>query len=193
MQLLNSPRLNFYFACFTEASLLGVAALIGAVLRQGMFEDLRWRGVDAVWGVVAVAPMLLGYAWVLRSHTGFAASIRRFFEHVIRPVFGEWSLAQLAVISLLAGICEEALFRGALQGGLTRLVGTLPALLIASLAFGFAHPISKEYILSAGLIGLFLGALFIQTNNLLAPIIAHALYDFCALTWFLRYRRGDPR
>jgi membrane protease YdiL (CAAX protease family) len=193
MQLLNSPRLNFYFACFTEASLLGVAALIGAVLRQGMFEELRWRTVDALWGVAAVGPMLLGFAWLLRSDAGFAASIRRFFEHVIRPVFGGWSMAQLAVISLLAGICEEALFRGALQSGLARFVGTAPALLIASVAFGFAHPISKEYIVSAGIIGVFLGALFILTSNLLAPIVAHALYDFCALTWFLRFHRGDPR
>ena len=193
MQLLNSPRLNFYFACFTEASLLGVAAVIGAGLRQGMFEELRWRAADAAWGVAAVAPMLLGFAWLLRSHAGFAASIRRFFEHVRRPVFGGWSLVQLAVISLLAGICEEALFRGALQSGLARFVGTVPALLIASVVFGLAHPISKEYIVSAGIIGVFLGGLFIVTENLLAPIIAHALYDFCALTWFLRIHRGDPR
>jgi membrane protease YdiL (CAAX protease family) len=193
MQLLNSPRLNFYFACFTEASLLGIAALVGAVLRHGLFEELRWRAVDALWGATAVAPMLTGFAWLLRSHSGFAGSIRRFFEHVIRPVFGGWSLVQLAVISLLAGICEEALFRGALQSGLARFVGTGPALLIASVAFGFAHPISKEYIVSASVIGVYLGALFILTDNLLVPIVTHALYDFCALTWFLRFHRGDPR
>lgn len=193
MQLLNSPRLNFYFACFTEAALVGVAAIVGAVLRHGMFEELRWRPLDVGWGIAATGPMLLGFAWLLRSKGSFAADIRRFFEHVIRPVFGGWSVTQLAIISLLAGICEEALFRGALQGGLVRLMGTVPALLVASVAFGLAHPISKQYIIAATVVGLLLGELLMLTGNLLAPIVAHALYDFCALVWFLRFHRSDPR
>ena len=193
MQLLNSPRLNFYFACFTEAALVGVAAIVGAALRHGMFEELRWRVADAAWGIAGTGPMLLGFAWLLRSNGSFAADIRRFFEHVIRPVFGGWSVTQLAVISLLAGICEEALFRGALQGGLVRVMGTVPALVVASVAFGLAHPISKQYIVAAAVVGFLLGELLILTGNLLAPIVAHALYDFCALVWFLRFHRSDPR
>jgi len=193
MQLLNSPRMNFYFACFTEAALIGVAAIVGAVLRHNMFAELRWRAVDAAWGVVAVGPMLVGYAWILRGDAKFAAEIRRFFEHVVRPVFGGWSVLQLAVISALAGICEEALFRGALQAGLVRFIGTWPSLLVASVAFGLGHPISKQYIVSAAVIGLLLGGLLIITDNLLAPMVAHAVYDFCALVWFLRFKRGDPR
>ena len=85
------------------------------------------------------------------------------------------------------------MFRGALQAGLLRVIGTGPALLVASVAFGLAHPVSKEYITSATVIGLLLGGLFIATNNLLAPIVAHGVYDFCALVWFLRFHRGDPR
>ena len=193
MQLLNSPRLNFYFACFTEAGLIGVAAIVGACLHHGMFEDLRWQAVDVAWGVAAVIPMLVGFAWLLQSETAFPARIRMFFEHVIRPVFGDWSLFQLAIISVLAGFCEEALFRGALQGGLSAVTGTIPALLIASIAFGLAHPISKEYILAAALVGLLLGSLMIVTGNLLSSIVAHGLYDFCALIWFLRLHRADPR
>jgi uncharacterized protein len=193
MQLLNSPRLNFYFACFSEAALIGVAAIVSAVLQHGMFQDLRWRCIDLLWGCAATGPMLLAYFWLLRSDRGFAASIRQFFEHVIRPVFGGWSLLQLAVISLLAGVCEEALFRGALQSGLAPRIGQIPALLVASAAFGLAHPISKEYIITAALIGVLLGGSLLLTNNLLTPIVAHALYDFCALTWFLRFHRGDPR
>ena len=193
VQLLNSPRLNFYFACFTEVSLIGVAAIAGALLRQGMFEDLRWQASDVAWGVASVGPMLIGFGWILRSEGGFAADIRRFFEHVIRPVFSGWSVLQLAIISTLAGICEEALFRGALQGGLARVMGTVPALLVSSVVFGLAHPVSKQYIVAAGVIGLLLGELLILTGNLLAPMVAHAVYDFCALVWFLRFHRGDPR
>ena len=193
MQLLNSPRLNFYFGCFTEASLLGVAAIVGALCNYRMFQDLSWKPVDALWGIAATAPMLVAFGWLLKSDNHFAAGIRRFFEHVVRPIFGSWSLAQLALISALAGLCEEVLFRGALQGGLTPLVGAPGAWAIASVAFGLAHPVSKQYIVAASIVGFFLGGLFIATGNLLAPMITHALYDFCALTWFLRLHRSDPR
>jgi hypothetical protein len=193
MQLLNSPRLNFYFGCFTEASLLGVAAIVGALFRYRMFQDLWWRPLDFLWGIVATVPMLVVFGWLLKSDSNYAAGIRRFFEHVVRPIFGSWSIAQLALISALAGVCEEVLFRGAVQGGLSRLVGTPGALVIASISFGLAHPVSKQYILAATVVGFFLGALFIGTGNLLAPIAAHGLYDFCALVWFLRLHRSDPR
>jgi CAAX protease family protein len=193
MQLLRSPQLSFYFGCFTEVALLGVAAIVGLAFDYRIFQDLWWRPMDLVWGIVATGPMLLGYAWLLRSSADFAADIRRFFEHVVRPIFGPWSVPQLAIISLLAGLCEEVLFRGALQGGLSRLTGAPPALVVSSVAFGLAHPVSKYYMIAATVVGLFLGGLFIATGNLLAPIVAHALYDFCALTWLLRLHRGDPR
>src|SRR5688572_29339002 len=149
MQWLKAPRLHFYFACFTEAALLGVAALAGWLFKYHMFQDFSWRPTDLAWGVIATAPMLLGFGWLLKSSARFAAEIRKFFEHVIRPMFGEWSLAQLAIISLLAGLCEEVLFRGVLQGGLTRLTGKGMALVISSIAFGLAHPVSKAYVLAA--------------------------------------------
>lgn len=193
MQLLNAPRLNFYFGCFTEAALLGVAALLGALFDYGMFQDLWWRPVDAVWGVLAAVPMLAGFGWLLHSSSGYAAGMRKFFEHVIRPLFGGWSAPQLAVISILAGLCEEVLFRGAVQAALTPFIGPAMALVTSSVIFGLAHPVSKQYVVAATLIGFLLGGLFILRGNLLAPIVAHAVYDFCALTWFLRLHRGDPR
>ena len=193
MQWLNSPRRHFYFGCFTEVALLGVAGIVGLILNYRMFQDLAWRPIDIGCGMVATLPMLLSFGWVLNSPSQFAATIRRFFEHVLRPLFANWSLIQLAIISTLAGICEEVLFRGAVQAGLTRLVGTPAALVIASIAFGLAHPISKQYIIAATVIGFFLGGLFIARGNLLAPIVTHAVYDFCALTWFLRLHRNDPR
>jgi uncharacterized protein len=193
VQLLKSPRLHFYFGCFMEAALLGVAALLGWLFDYRLFQDLGWCLGDAAWGVVATAPMLLGFWWMLRSSSNYAAGIRRFLEHVIRPMFGGWSVVQLAVISLLAGLCEEVLFRGALQGGLTDVTGKWGALAVSSIAFGLAHPVSKQYIMAAGVIGFYLGVLFIVTGNLLVPIVAHGVYDFCALMWFLRWHRSDPR
>ena len=193
MQWLNSARRHFYFGCFSEVALLGVAAIVGFIFNYRMFQDLSWLPMDVFWGTLATLPLLMSFGWLLNSRVNFAAAIRRFFEHILRPLFANWSLLELAVISTLAGLCEEVLFRGAIQGGLTRLIGAPAALAIASIAFGLAHPISKQYIIAATVIGFLLGCLFLVRGNLLAPIVTHAVYDFCALTWFLRLHRSDPR
>ena len=104
----------------------------------------------------------------------------------VRPAFEPWAIWQLAVISLLAGVCEEVFFRGVLQGGLARHIGTIPSLAVCQrylwpLSSGdkdlcrhrHSHPgVSRVLWLAAG--------------NLLAPIAAHAVYDLVALIYFLR-------
>ena len=37
------------------------------------------------------------------------------------------------------------------------------------------------------LMGLLLGGLWIATGNLLVPIVAHAVYDFLALVWLVKF------
>jgi hypothetical protein len=123
---------------------------------------------------------------MLRSHLSPLARIRAFLDDAVRPIFGEWSIGQLALISILAGLCEEALFRGAIQGILSEAIGRLPALVLASLLFGAAHYITVGYAVLAALIGAYLGALWLATDNLLVPILVHVLYDLIALIYFLR-------
>ena len=98
---------------------------------------------------------------------------------------------QLAIVSMMAGLTEEALFRGVLQIAAT---GTLAAWLdgamaqiygigVGALLFGLAHPISRTYVVFAVLFGSWMGVLLLLTGNLLAPIVAHAAYDFILLLY----------
>lgn len=103
-------------------------------------------------------------------------------------MFAKWSILQSAFISLLAGVCEEALFRGAIQGSLAERVGMGLALALTSLLFGAAHLVTWTYGIMAALIAAYLGLLWIWTNNLLAPMVAHGVYDFVALVYFLKVR-----
>jgi membrane protease YdiL (CAAX protease family) len=48
------------------------------------------------------------------------------------------------------------------------------------------HLVTKTYAVIATLIGAYLGVLWLATENLLAPITTHAVYDFVALVYFLR-------
>jgi membrane protease YdiL (CAAX protease family) len=52
--------------------------------------------------------------------------------------------------------------------------------------FGLLHPITPGYILIAGLMGAYLGGLWMLNGNLLTVMVAHALYDFVALVLLLR-------
>ena len=92
-------------------------------------------------------------------------------------------------ISLIAGISEEAFFRGAIQGSLADRVNVILAVVLASALFGAFHLLTWTYAIIAAFIGAYLGMLWIGTGNLLTPMITHAVYDFAALVYFFRFRR----
>ena len=58
-------------------------------------------------------------------------------------------------------------------------------MIVLSLLFGLAHALTRTYAVLATLVGFYLGFLFWLTGNLLAPILAHAVYDFVALVYLV--------
>jgi membrane protease YdiL (CAAX protease family) len=48
------------------------------------------------------------------------------------------------------------------------------------------HPITRMYVVLCVLVGLYLGWLWMVTDNLLVPIVAHGAYDFFALVYLVR-------
>jgi membrane protease YdiL (CAAX protease family) len=115
-------------------------------------------------------------------------------EIQLAPHLRQCSLWELALISLAAGVGEELLFRGVMQTALARWSGsTAVGVGLASLAFGAVHAVSLTYLVLAGLIGVYLGWLFLATDNLAPPILAHAIYDFAALVYLLRSDTGSLR
>ncbi len=145
------------------------------------------------WGALGVLPMLLLMVWVTRSSWRPWRHLSSLVRRQVAPLFADCSYLDLALISALAGLGEEAMFRGVLQPGLASWWGTWPALLAVSLLFGMAHMMTPAYFLMATLMGAFLGGLMLFTENLLAPIVAHATYDFLVLCYLLRQpRRRQP-
>jgi len=134
--------------------------------------------------------MLLGFWLIDRFPWGPLAALKADVDRLVVPVFRDSSIVDLALVALSAGIGEEMLFRGLLQHGLASWLappwGIWLALAIASAAFGCAHMLSATYAILAALIGLYLGLLLIWTGSLLAPAVAHGLYDFIALLYLVR-------
>ena len=97
------------------------------------------------------------------------------------------------MLATVAGIGEELLFRGLIQNALARLIPSPASLLATSILFGLAHFVTSTYALIAGLMGLYLGGLFLLQGSLVAPIVTHAVYDFFALLLVARrYTIAQP-
>lgn len=170
---------------------LGITALVsGWLLGVKFWRDvnLEWPAVG--WGILLTLPLLAMLALLERlPHKSFV-NLRRVADQLVDELFGDARFYDLLLISALAGLGEEMLFRGFLQTALAEWTG-LPmfGLLVASLLFGLAHLITRTYAVLATLIGLYLGWAYWYFDNLLAPIVAHGLYDFLALI-YLQYRVG---
>lgn len=108
--------------------------------------------------------------------------MRRF----LRILFHNARPGAIVLVSALAGIGEELLFRGVIQAGVADYWSPTVGIVVASLLFAAAHAISLAYLALAALMGLYLGLLYHWTGNLLVPIIVHALYDWIAIHFYLR-------
>jgi uncharacterized protein len=84
-------------------------------------------------------------------------------------------------VSITAGVCEEALFRGFMLHYLHVFPWTpnlTLALLISSLIFGFNHLYQGAGgVAGTAIVGFVFGLLFLLTGNLLFPIIFHGVVD----------------
>ena len=93
------------------------------------------------------------------------------------------ALGTSIMLGAAAGIGEEMLFRGVMQGELSLRFGDNIALLLSSIVFGLGHAVTPFYALLATLASLFFGSLYISSHNLAVPIVCHGLYDVGALMW----------
>ncbi|MFV8571607.1 CPBP family intramembrane glutamic endopeptidase [Marinobacter sp. SBS5] len=93
----------------------------------------------------------------------------------------------LLLLSLLAGVGEELLFRGAIQGWLLQHTGPWTAVIAASLLFGLVHYVSFTYFVMATGLGLVLGTAYQLSGSLTMVMVWHAVYDLLALYFLLNF------
>jgi uncharacterized protein len=139
------------------------------------------------WGLLAAAVLGgVNLAFLNAGGTRWPGSALRYVcRMIVRPLFEHVRIWHILVVSALAGLSEELLFRGVLQP----LIG-LPA---ASLVFGAVHVGGRGFVgygIWAACIGALFGWLMVGTGGLLAPIVAHAVYDALALA-YVRYGPSD--
>ena len=103
-----------------------------------------------------------------------------------------WWILELATRAIVAGIIEEALFRGWVTTFLlTRLTRRELALWISAVIFGLVHlDQGLKGIAITTVFGYFWGLLYIWRKNLTPTIAVHTLYNFCL--WLGLFGRFPP-
>jgi membrane protease YdiL (CAAX protease family) len=160
-----------------------LASLIGP-------EKTFWQLlVGVVLGCLSMLPLFAGLVW-LHHHPGPLADFQAYVQSQLVPFFQGLSVYEIGLISFAAGFGEELFFRGLLQAGLANWLGppsgTAIGVLVAAFAFGCCHWLNNTYAALGTLVGLYLGGLFLWSEQLLVPMIAHGLYDFVAILYLTR-------
>ncbi len=146
----------------------------------------RWKNRDALslptenrpgylWAAVTILPILgLG---LYAAATNFSVSTTFF-------------IALLDVV--LIGIAEEGMYRGILLGGLVKKINPAAAIIVSAACFSLLHALNFLGGMSSGevfnqmgstfLMGLFLGAIYLETKKLYLPILFHSAWDYILLS-----------
>ena len=169
-----------------EFACVPVALALGWLVGIDPLATLTWSTRSIGLGIAAALPAWLAVVAIHRLRPGPLEPMMRLVDELLVPAFSRWTLGELLLVSLLAGVGEELLFRGVLQPALAGPLGPWWALLAAALVFGVVHALSVSYAVFATLMGLWLGALWTASGNLVVPIVAHAAYDFLTLVYLRR-------
>jgi membrane protease YdiL (CAAX protease family) len=158
-------------------------------------SSLRANGVDADAFGMAILAGLIGFAALMPFTILLSKLVTLNQAAPMRTPAGMPALTAFALIamaSVVAGVVEEAAFRGYMQGPIERRHGPATAILLTGMLFGLAHfthhpstavlAMLPYYLFVAALYGM----LAYATNSILPGIVLHAGGDVFVLTrWWL--------
>ncbi|XKH00322.1 CPBP family intramembrane metalloprotease [Marinobacter nauticus] len=180
-------------AAISSAQALGfqtVIGLVGLVVIWLFDIPLEWTGLGGI------ELVLFGALGALATYGGLLLLSRvpgLFPDDLGQQMRGLYNFARsyswpvLVGLSVLAGVGEELLFRGAAQGWLLQHTGPWTAVIAASVLFGLVHYISFTYFLMATGLGLILGTAYQLSGSLGMVMFWHAAYDMVAIFCLLRF------
>lgn len=177
---------------FTEIALILIPAIVFVRRKRlPIAAALRWRTVSAKTALLSIAVgisswgVAAGIAVLVQPLIGEPPSIPGFNPETLQGL-----LWVLLVAALLPGICEETLFRGAIQGILSRR-GPQKAVVFTALLFAIFH-INPWSLVSAFFLGLVFGTVLVRTGSTVPAMLAHISNNVVAFT--MVYIFGDqPR
>jgi len=181
-----------------SAGTLALAAAAGASLshrrlgeRLGLARG-RLRGAAALLGVVGLLGLSHAAEALLElGGLGASPNLARFETTLAGLGRGELAFP-FAALALGSALGEELFFRGFVQRGLERALGSAGAIAVAALLFGAAHGDWAQGG-AAALLGLYLGALAWAAGSIRVAMLAHAANNALAVLETTADRTSPPR
>ncbi|BAU14315.1 abortive infection protein [Leptolyngbya sp. NIES-3755] len=180
-----TTRDRAFFALFTYILLAagGLGVLYYSIRRYLPLEN-NWfrfnlRGRWFLWGLggyVAAYPLVAGISWINdkiwqgRGGSNPLLSIALEGRDTIAIILF------FVTAAIAAPLFEETFFRGFLLPSLTRYFSTWQAIVISGLIFAIVH-LSLSEVLPLTVLGIILGFVYTRTQNLMASVLLHALWN----------------
>ncbi|MGZ3442625.1 MAG: CPBP family intramembrane glutamic endopeptidase, partial [Polyangia bacterium] len=159
---------------------LGAAAL--ALDGVGLFARLQPSAARLVLGAA------VGGAMTAATYALFPLAVRLApsSAHEAQRLYASFAtLSPALAVALLAPVIvgEELVWRGVVQGALARHAGAVAGVLLAAALYAIAHAAvgSSLLVVVAFGCGLVWSTLRALTGDLIAPLVAHAMWDLCVL------------
>ena len=185
--MVNLDHMRLYERTILAEWLMFGLMIVGVWLAGSPLIDVlgeRWRSVRAFLLDVGIAVMFLAGSVVITSLVGALLGSHGNNEaaRLLRP-HGSREIITWIALSLTAGICEEAIFRGYLQRQFIALTKSVPAaILLSAAAFGAAHSYQGyRGVIQISLLGVMLGSLAYWRKTVRPGMISHALQDTLAI------------
>ena len=171
---------------FTSSGILMLVAFVASIL-SGYPKEL---------GEIGVKPFLIGsffgvILFVLMMFVGryLQRHVSSYYDLIVelRALFSNLSWLAIVVISVMAGVSEELLFRGVIQSYLVSVSNPWFGIIISASLFGVMHFYNRLYIVLTLIVGLFIGWLYHETQSLLLVVVLHSVYDVLAFASIVKY------
>ena len=185
----NPDRIGNYTRIILSEWLTLALVLVGVWLHGSsllLVVGDRWRSIRQFLRDVGIGLVFLVATIMFTSLTGSHGDTGDRATQFLLPQ-GPIEIAVWVVLSITAGICEEAIYRGYLQKQFIALTRSVPTgIILSALAFGLAHSYQGFTRVSMiSMMGAMSGILAYWCRSVRPGMIAHALQD--VLGGFLRH------
>lgn len=176
-----------FYAVLAGTVLFGLVAYgLSFLLGTPFGPQIHFSFNDIFVGIIATLPPVIFLWWFSNTDIPSFSEFRQSQIEFFADIGFRFTRPRIIAMAVGAGICEELLFRGVFQPWLASFSPILFAIIVSNIVFGFLHMRTLLYALIAGGVGIYFGTLYAVNGNLIAPMIAHGLYDAVALEYTRR-------
>lgn len=176
-----SSVLNYVLMALLQAGFLLTNALFVKKSDRGLafpVRALKWY--DILLGVLAAGICVFCFIFPAQWFAVLLEKIGYNFSTEI-PLDGVLDVTLCVIVTvIIAPVCEELVFRGALLTGLTKKFGVIPSVILSGLAFSLMH-MNPEQTVYQFFMGCACAYLAICSGSVLCPMIVHACNNLIAI------------